>query len=95
MPQLSKEHKLLIEDFIKNNKSSEYFPVTSPRKIKVKNMFDKFMQSEDDFEQYGSEGFSYSNYFYKHSNGRIYIITLNMDEIYYYNNFNECNLDNL
>jgi hypothetical protein len=95
MTQLSNEHKLLIEDFIKNNKSSKYFPVVSPQKIKVKNMFDKFIHSENDFEQYGSEGFSYSNYFYKHSNGRIYIITLNMGEIYSYNKFNESNFYNL
>jgi hypothetical protein len=53
------------------------------------------MSDDKQLESYGCEGFSYNNCFYKHSNGKIYIVTFNMGELSYYNNFEEYNLEDL
>lgn len=88
MTSLTIKKRQYIENFISTNNSKDKFPTISPKKININMIFTKFVESNNDLEQYGSEGYLYCNCFYKHTNGKIYIITFNMDELDYYNNFN-------
>ena len=95
MSTLSNEGKEMIETFISKNEPSNRFPLLGPQKANIKKIYRKFMTDNKELESYGSEGFSYNNCFYKHSNGKIYIVTFNMGELSYYNNFKEYNLEEL
>ena len=95
MPKLSIENKEFIENFININNANNNFPMISPSKRNINKIFKQFVESNDDLEQYGSEGHSYNNCFYKHSNGRVYIVTYDMGQLKTYYNFNEGDIDKL
>jgi len=83
MVTLTYDIKKSIDDFIKNNKPTNLPLIDLKVKKNIKKMFDKFTIMNDNLMIFGSEGFSYSNGFYK-SNGKLYVVTFDYSDIIKY-----------
>jgi hypothetical protein len=83
MVTLTYDIKKTIDDFIKNNKPTNLPLIDLKVKKSIKNKFNKFIKTNDDLMIFGSEGFSYSNGFYR-SNNKLYVVTFDYSDIIKY-----------
>ncbi len=80
MSMLSNEQRENINNFIANNNPTKLPLIDLKARKTIKRTFENFMNNNHDLIIFGSEGFSYSNGFYRNNNN-IYVVTFNYDKL--------------